>query len=189
VHRAQTDRLQVARNLLVELARRRRFVLHDLGDHHVGAAAKRALARKQLVKYSPKAVDIRAGIDLVAMPRRLLRAHIDGRAKDLALQGHRLLRLAVQSQAKVGDLGNQGQGTSARGRGRRSLSCGPRTPDPFEQNVTWVDIAMDNAAAVGIIHGIGHSSNQPSNFAIAEALLLEMARECRSVDELADQIG
>ena len=62
-HRLQADRLQVARDLVVELPRRPRLVLEDLEDQHPAVAPERPLAGQQLVEDDAEAVDIAAGVD------------------------------------------------------------------------------------------------------------------------------
>ena len=68
-HRLQADRLQVARDAVVEAARRPRLVVQHLVQQHPRGAAERQLAGQQLVEDHAQAVDVAAAIDLVA-PRR-----------------------------------------------------------------------------------------------------------------------
>ena len=100
-HRLQADRLQVARDLVVELARRPRLVLEDLEDQHPPVAAERAFAGQQLVEDDARAVDIAPGVDPVRLAARLLGRHVGRRAQHLAVLGHDgLLGLAL-GQAEV----------------------------------------------------------------------------------------
>ena len=60
-HRLQADRLQVARDLVVELPRRARLVLEDLEDQHPPVAPERALAGQQLVEDDARGCRCRCG--------------------------------------------------------------------------------------------------------------------------------
>ena len=75
--RAPRDiRLQIARDLVVELARRPRLLVQDLVQQHPRVAAEGQLARQQLVQHHAQAVHVGSAIRPVALAARLLRRHV-----------------------------------------------------------------------------------------------------------------
>ena len=133
-HRLEADRLQVARDVVVERRGRPRLVVQHLVQQHPRRAAERQLAGQQLVEDHAEAVDVGAAVDLVRLAAGLLGAHVGGRAQHLALERHRDLARVALGQAEVHDV------RAARRR---------------RHDVRRLDVAMDHALLVGVVQGVG----------------------------------
>ncbi len=155
--------LDVRRHRIADAARCRRPLGHHLGDDRLhGAAGEGRVADQHLVRRGTERVDVAAGAD-VALAHRLLGRHVGGRAERHAGLGHATVaRLAGgEGDAEVGD-----QGAAV-----------------MQENVLRLDVAMDDAAAMGIVegtrhlggdaHGVGDRELLVANEAIAEGLALD----------------
>src|SRR5205085_1084485 len=92
-------------------------------------------------------IDIDGGTNHSMFARHLFGSHVAGRAKTLRRQG--LLRLAIDQlgQAKVGDLGDW------------YARLGAFRPG-LEQDVAWLEIAMQDPALMRIMHGTGEDLHE-----------------------------
>ena len=133
-HRLQADRLQVARDLVVEPARRPRLVLQHLQQEHAAVAAERPLAGEQLVEDDAEAVDVAAGVDRVRLAAGLLGRHVGRRAEHLAVGRHRRVVGVALGQAEVHEV---------------RLAVG------VEQDVRRLDVAVDDAERVRAAERVG----------------------------------
>ncbi len=128
----ETNRLQIDVDGRVEQPRRERLLLGDEVDRRQSRGPREGRpAREQLVQDRPEAVDV-GGRAKVLTSRRLLGRHVARRAQDGA--GPRPARVGIDDlgQAEVGHL---------------------RPIVLVEQHVAGLEVAMNNPAAVGIMHG------------------------------------
>src|SRR5262249_41930522 len=155
-HCLQTDRLQIARYLVIELAWRPGLVLQYVKQQHPAVAAKWPLTREQLVEDNAEAVDIRSGIDPAGLPPRLLGGHVGRRAENVAGQGHRITLVGLSfGKAEVHDVG---------------------PAFLVEQDIRRLDIAMDNAVPVSIIEGIRSLCHEFRSLAESNPARVQAAR-------------
>ena len=168
-HRLEADRLQVARDLVVEVARRPGLVLEHLEEEHPPVAAERALAGQQLVEDDAEAVDVAAGVDPPRLAPRLLgaacRRACPGPGPSWVIDG--VVGLAL-GQAEVHQV---------------------RPALVVEQDVRGLDVAVDHA------RGGGRSPGRRPTAATSSAAWrggsgppARRARERRPLDELLDQV-
>ncbi len=166
-HRLEADRLQVARNLVVELARRPRLVVQHLEQQHLSVAAERPLPGQQLVEDDPQAVDVGPAVGLVRFAARLLGRHVGRRAQELAVHGHRRFVGVVLGQAEVHQV-------------RPTLRV--------ELDVGRLDVAVNDPMPVGVVQRIGHGGDQLRRRPEAEPAGLEAGGQRLALDELLDEI-
>ena len=140
-HGLQADAVQFARNGVVDLARRARIAALDQFAQFVAVPALEwPAAGQQFVQHRAQAIHIRAGIDEMPLPARLLGAHIGQRA---GIRWPAAEILVAQGQSEVGDDG---------------------PPLRFEQDVTRFDIAMNEPALVGVMERLGGGGHQFGSF-------------------------
>ena len=92
------------------------------------------------VEDRPQAVDVGGRRDRAAAPDGLLGGHVGGRAQDRAGDGQARVGLDPLGQAEVGDVG---------------LALG------VEQDVGRLQVAVQDAALVGVVDGLGDLGDQP----------------------------
>ena len=154
----QADRLQVMRHARLELARRHRLLLDDLADGVERIARlERRTADQQLVEDRAQRIDVGGRADLAVLASRLFGRHVTGRAQDGAAL--RLAGIVVHplGQAEIRDLGHRVPRPVIRG---QRLRIGIPAPDDGrlavdlgQQNIGRLEVAMDDPALVGHIHG------------------------------------
>ena len=164
-HGLKRDRLQVAWNVVVQLARWLRVVMQDLVQKHPGRSAKRQLAGQQQIEDYAQAVDITATVHGVALAPRLLGRHVSRRAQHLAFEGHGDLIRVPLRQAEIHHVG-------------ASL--------PVKHHVRWLDITMDHSQAVRIVECVRHLGCQSRGLAKRELAAGEPLGQVHSDDEIAD---
>jgi translation elongation factor EF-G len=126
----ERDRLQVARDRIVDTTRRARLVLKHLDDEHALVAAERQLAGDEFVEHDAEAVDVTARIDVVPFAAGLLGRHVGRRAQHLAVARHGDLARVALGQAEIHDV-------------RLTLQV--------EHDVRGLEVAMDHALPVRVI--------------------------------------
>ena len=127
----QDDALELLRRIGGEAADRNRRSFLQGGDHlHDRLAGERRPAGEQGIEHAPQSVQIAAAGDRLAVG--LLRGHVVGRAEHAAIGRH--VRAAVQlGDAEVGELD---------------------VVLLVDQQVGRLEIAMDDAAVVGVLEGL-----------------------------------
>ncbi len=168
LERPQADRLQVARHPRQELR----------GGHRLGVAdqvervqdrrpPERRPAGEHLVERGPQGVLVGGRPGLLG-PARLLGGHVAGRAEDRPAA--RLGRVGLQplDQPEVGDLGR---------------------PVAREQDVGRLDVAVDDPAAVGHVHGPGQRLDDPGRVLDGLRLGGDPLRQAAPIEELQREIG
>ena len=155
----QDDRLQVARDVPVKLSRRRRRVVADPLDQTdlVGLLERRPQGQ-QLVQRRPQRIDIAAAIR--RSPESLGR-HVAERPDQLA-RLRAVGALLELRQAEVGD---------------------PDVAHRVQEQVRRLDVAMQHAATVGVLQGVGHLDADSRD--LAEVPQLAQAAERRRSERRA----
>ena len=92
----------------------------------------------------PESVDIRDGRDRRDLARGLFRRHVGRSAQHAAGEGHALLPLDPLGQAEVGDVG---------------------VVLVIQQDIGRLQVAMEDAALVGMVNGIGDLRHDPRGLA------------------------
>ena len=129
--RLQDDRLQVPRDRRVDLARRHgRLVGHHLHQPSPVRLVEDRAEGQELVERRAQRIDVAPG---VGPPLEPLRGHVAQRAHQAAGLGERAGALAG-GQAEVGD---------------------PDGAVGVEQQVRWLDVAVEDALGVGVGQGLG----------------------------------
>jgi hypothetical protein len=134
VHGFQADRLQVARDGVVELARRPGLLLDHLAQDQVGRSAVGRRAGQGLVERRSQAVDVGPAVE-VRFAAHLFGAHISRSPCQEALLGQAALDPLGAGQAEVGELGPA-----------RVV---------VDQDVAGLDVAMDQAGRMGRVERVG----------------------------------
>ena len=106
--------------------------------------AERRAPGQELVEDASQRIDVGARADLLDLPLGLLGRHVAGRAQDRARLGLPGVVFEPLHQPEVADLG--------------LAACG-------QEDVGRLQIAMDDAAAVGVFHAVGQRSHQPGRLA------------------------
>ena len=101
-------------------------------------------------------------------PRGLLRAHVGRRAQNLAIQRHGHLARLPLGQAEI-------------------HQTGPALV--VDHDVRGLDVAVDDAAPVGVLQRIGHLGNQTGRLTRGRPTARQEVRQGQAPDEVADQIG
>ncbi len=141
----KTNRLQVARHPRLQLGGRRRFLVNDAVQHvHGGLPRERRFACQHFIENDAETVNVRAAADLAQTAAGLFRRHVTGRAQDVTGLGQGLhvgpaSGLNPFRQAEIADL--------------RLAFLG-------QQHVAWLQIAMNDAALVGEMHGPGQDFDE-----------------------------
>jgi hypothetical protein len=131
------DRLQVARDLGVEPPQPFGLSLRHLSDQAASVlAAEGGAQRQQLVEGQSQRVDVAAGVGL---PVERLRWHEPQGAEKIAGLGQVVL-VARLGQAEVGD---------------------PNGAAGVDQEIGGLDVAVEDALAVGVLEGVGHLLTDP----------------------------
>ena len=142
------DKIELFRNLVVELAQRGELSLFLRLDHlDECLAPERHLARDEHIHHDAQGVDVDAAIDMLDIAC-LLRSHVKGGAGAGAGFGQAEVIIARLGQAHVGDLDHALAG---------------------EQDVVGLDVAMDNALFMGVLKGGGGGEDNVQRIAQGEA--------------------
>ncbi len=173
------DRVQVSRHLRIALSGRQRSFSND-GEQRVevGFAQQRRPAGEQLVEDGAQAVNVRGGGQPLPGGAGLFRGHVRGRADDGLGLGQAAFLLEALGQAEVGEL---------------------RIARAVQQHVGRLEVAVQDAALVGVMDGAGQGRHQAG-----EACLLliggpvplsrhlefgEPASQAASFHELQGEVG
>ncbi len=105
---------------------------------HWRAAGKRRLPRQHLVQHRSERIDVGCRAESVVRAFGLFGRHVVGRADDLAGLRMRIALLVQQGQPEVGDLGFAAV---------------------IQEDVAGFDVAMNDAALVGEVHGPGQAAS------------------------------
>ncbi|HVC92132.1 MAG TPA: hypothetical protein VND64_00500 [Pirellulales bacterium] len=174
-HRLQANRLQIARDLVVQRARRARFVVEHLVQQHSTAAAERKLAAQQLVQHHPQAVDVTAAIDARVIAGGLFGRHIGRCPQHLAVERDGDLPFIPPGQPEVCQerrVLRVERGTDA-GPTTHPPTTHPSTSSPStthpstngQQNVAGLDVAVDDPMLVRVVERVGQLRHQLGRFA------------------------
>ena len=123
---------------------------------------------RRLVEDEPERVEVAALVD--ALARRLLRGHVGERAHDVARARERLVAGEV-GDAEVGQLGR------AVGRAR---AVG-------DHHVLRLDVAVDDAALVGVLERVGEREPDPQHVAVGDLAGGLELRQRAAAHELGDE--
>ena len=149
----QTDRLQIARHIRVQLPRGNRVKLQHLPQRdRQGRRLKRRPPGQRRVQHRPQRIDVGRGSDFVRSGR-LLGSHEARRAENLPGRGQPLVFVRPLGEAEVRDSGSSRSG--------RSLRSGISRGDLFEQNVGRFEISMDDSVPMSKRNRLGHVHHQP----------------------------
>ena len=167
----QADGLQVARNAIVDPARRPGVLVQELMDDHHPGAAKRQLAAQELVEHDAQAVDVAAAVDVMRPAGGLLGAHVRRRADDLAVDRHHRIGLRADGQPEI-DHDRPAQQARAR------LPGGPVHPiagpvGVLHHDIGRLDVAMDQACVMGVVQGLGDLRDEQGALAEREPAHLQ----------------
>ena len=195
----QTDRIEVAVHLRIELGGRHRFLADDQQDGvERRRGPKRRPARQAFVQDDAQGIDVR-GRPNVLLSARLLGCHVAGRAQDGA--AGRLPGIAVQllGQAEIGNLRNNTLQTAIRrqlerpvrrlaDRGRgiaqvRVLIAGR------QQNVGRLEIAMDDVRLMGDVHGPGQAAHHLGRVAGRQRPTVQLLRQAAPLAIFEGKVG
>ncbi len=165
VHRLHADQLQRLGDGGVDVPRNQRHGAQMLYRHGDGTVAlKGQPPREHFVQHHAGGVDVRAGINAVAS--RLLGGNVVYRAQGLLRQ--RLSRVGKTRDAKVGDL---------------------HAAVTQHHDVLRLDVAVDDAAAVGVAQSAHDLRDEVQRFApVHAAAPLHVLLERDAVDQLHDDV-
>ena len=163
---AQADPVQLDRDRVVQLAGRARLLRLDLLQNFIRALAPvRPLSGEQLVEDDAQAVDVGAGIDAVPLAAGLFRAHVGRRA------------------------GQLGAGAEVHIAQRQAEVCHHGPALFVEQDVGRLDVAVDQAAAVGVVQGFGHLGDEGCRFRAGGPGLPQPGPQILAGDELGNHVA
>ena len=138
----QADRFQVPIHGWIESVGTSRFLFADLPQRlHGRFRSEWRSTGKQLVENRAQAVNVRRGRQSFALTRRLFGRHVSGCAEDGGAHRQAGIVLRQLGQPEIGDV-------------RFALLV--------EQDIGGLQIAMENAALVGVMHRPRDRRNQPS---------------------------
>ena len=164
-HRLQADRLEIARDAIVEHAQGTRFAALDLLDQHGLVAAERPIAGQELVEHDAQTVDVAASVDAVALAAGLLGAHVGRRSQQLADPGHGDLIAVSLGQSEIHHVG---------------------APVDADHDVRRLDVAVNDAMNMRIIECVGDLGDQSGRFDRRVPCMLDPLRQRDAADQLAD---
>ncbi len=173
----QADRLQVARDLELELRWRHRLLLEDLDDGlHRRRPFERRPAGEHLVEDRSQGIDVGRGAHVLGLPSGLLGRDVAGRAQDLSGFGGSVL-LQVFGQAEIRDL---------------------ESTVPGEKDIRWLEVAMHDASLMRSVYRPGkrrgHRRGRPPKLRTAAqgggetAPLQQLERNVRQAPDLTDVV-
>ena len=139
--RPHDDSLEFRRNLRVDPVRQCRLPFEHLEDRiQLVLFAKRRPAGEEFVKHGAKAIDIGARRNLGRIAAGLLGGHVARRAEDRAGLRFRAVILKDLGQPEIGHQG---------------------LVVLIEQDVRRLEVAMDDAVGMQVVHGSGDGGHQP----------------------------
>ena len=134
----QADPFQLARYRFVSLPWGLRLRFNDLPDQVLQVVGEEGFpVAEHLVEDNAEAEDVAAAIDPVSLTAGLLRGHVDGGADQGLAESDLVI---AQGQTEIQD---------------------PWLVFPVDENVRWLDIAVDQALPVGMVEG-GCDGGQPA---------------------------
>ena len=183
----QADGLQIARDAIVDAARRPGVLVQELVDDHHPGPAERQLAAQELVEHDPQAVDVAAAVDMMGLAGGLLGTHVRRRADDLAVHRHDGVGLGANGQPEI-DQDRPAQPVRALflGRSFPPIVSPVRT---LHHDIGRLDVAMDQPVVVRVVEGLGDLRDEQGALPEGEPALLQRVPERRALDEVGDQDG
>jgi hypothetical protein len=164
------NRLHVAAELRVERAEKRRILLQDqsrgLGQRSVLQLIRRAVGQ-QLEEDHPQGVHVRPPVDRGGVGGHLLRAHVVGRAQELACPGQ----------------AGPGQQVGVGGSGHAEVKH-LRLSGLLHEDIGGLEVAMDDALIVGVLHRVAHPRHQAHAGGQVEAVAVGVLVQGQAADEL-----
>ena len=130
------------------------------------AVGIRPLPGEQLAQHHPQRVDVAAGIHQRLVAASLLRAHVVGRARDLAARPRR----GGGGDAEVDDL-----------RQRPAVNL-------VHQQVAGLEVAVDHALLVRVLHALAHAHEQRDALAQRQRVLVAVSGDGAAGDELHREV-
>ncbi len=169
------DRVQIAAERAVNRAQPARVLLADdangLRDSLVSEIVGQPPTQK-LVEHHPQGVDVGPRVELLRVPRHLLGAHVGHGADELADVGpdRRHLDVGVRrpGHAEVEDL---------------------RLAVLVDQDVVRLEVPVNDALEVRVLHGVAHLDEEFQTLMGAEALGLRVVQQRPALDELHGEVG
>ncbi|MCO5166675.1 MAG: hypothetical protein M9894_09950 [Planctomycetes bacterium] len=156
--------LEVGRGVGAERSRRRRLlVLHPRRDLLDRLPAEGERARQRHVEHDPEGPHVGGGGEGAQVARDLLGRHVDGRADQVALARERARRVVEARQAEVGD---------------------PRLAVGADQHVRRLEVAVQDAARVRVVHGVGDPRQEVDGAVERQGAAVEQVLERGPGDEV-----
>ena len=169
------DRLDVAAELRVERAEPRRVLLQDqpggLGQRPVLQPIRQAVGH-QLEQDHPQGVHIGPPVDGGGVAGQLLGAHVVGRPEELAGEGQ----------------AGQGQQVGIGGAGHAEVED-LRLTGLLHEDVGGLEVAVDDAPVVGVLHGVADPRHQAQAGGEVEAVAVGVLVQGQAADELHGEEG
>ena len=135
---------------------------------------ERGIAGEQFVQQHAQRIHVAAGVDVQLVPLGLLGAHVLDRADNLPQAGeHRLL-----GQLTSGGFGH----TEINDLGYRAAVV------QRDQDVTRLDVAVDDALLMRVLHGLADGDEQLQSLAGRQVLLVTELRDGDAVDQFHDEV-
>ena len=134
------------------------------------AGADRVRPRERLVEDEPERVEVGAPVD--RLPRGLLGRHVGERADDVARPRQRVLAGEL-GDAEVGQL-------------RRAAA---RARHVGDDHVLRLDVAVDDAALVGVGERVGERQPDPQDVAVRQLVRRLELGERAALDQLGDEVA
>ena len=136
----ETDGREVAVCFWIPQPRVPRFGFQKQSDSIVGCSSGEGwMASKQMVKHRAQSIHVCCGCELAAIAQRLFRRHVTRRAQRFNCAGDSALSFSQPRQAEVGKV--------------RFTFC-------IDQNVSWLNVSMENAALMRVMHSARELGNQ-----------------------------
>ena len=165
----QTDGLEVTVHVRDAGCRGDRLLFADLSQGLIDrVSVKRRPASQQFVENGPQPVDVGRGRDLGMMAGDLLGGHVRRSAQDETGLGQTAVGVDALGEPEIGDM-------------RRAMFV--------EQNVRGFEVAVQDAAEVGVVDGQGDFLDQPGDGSRVVPEPRHVALEVPAGDQLEAQKG
>ncbi len=154
---------------------------------------KRRPTRGQLIEDRAQSIDIGRWSDALHLAARLLGGHVARRPHNFADAGPPRVGVEALGQPEVADLGVKTRSPKSEIRNQSArFTFEFRIWDfgfPLQEDVGWFQIAMDDAALMGIVDGAGERLHQPGTRLGAQGRTVQLLGETRAVNKLQGHVG